>query len=164
MSSFWIRPFLSSCLLPLSICKPHIMIIHTSITLLLIGQRMDQSSSISWTIIAEKKGKDTITFTAIYVDETPHLYTQAHKTKQKMHPTAPYCWSCLWSEKETCQQFAQSALAIFTVSDKSVQSSRAGGQQGSLTWNNRRIVTDMCALAWPVLTVFGYNVCYNELT
>ena len=36
-SSFWIRRTLSSCLLPLSICKPHIMIICTSITLLLIG-------------------------------------------------------------------------------------------------------------------------------
>ena len=36
-SSFWIRTTLSSCLLPLSICKPHIMIICTSISLLLIG-------------------------------------------------------------------------------------------------------------------------------
>ena len=65
------------------------MIIHTSITLLLIGQRMDQSSSISWTIIAEKKDKDMITFTAIYVNETLHSNTQANKTKQKMHPATP---------------------------------------------------------------------------
>ena len=79
-SSFWIRTTLSSCLLPLSICKPHIMIICTSITLLLIGP-MHESIFIyprkyNCSVISKKQDKVKTTFMKIHAKKYTFIYEQ----------------------------------------------------------------------------------------
>ena len=69
-SSFWIRRTLSSCLLPLSICKPHKRIICTSITLLLIGPLHESifiyRRKYDCSVISQQQDKVKTTFMKIH--------------------------------------------------------------------------------------------------